>query len=473
VTFDKRRGAGRRDGRPLRFGAIALFILAVVSCSGGEGTEAQRRQQQTQPDRNAAAKDTPPRAPGGVLTGRDALGDWTTDAPGVRRRITTADLPRPFATRSVDNGPRLVARPAGAWPRVPVGFKVEEFASGLENPRLIRAAPNGDLFVAESRAGRVRVLRAAAGAGKPEASEVFASGLDRPFGIAFYPPGAEPQYVYVANTGSVVRFPYRGGDLKARGAAETVVPDIPGGGQLRGGGHWTRDVVFSRDGRKMFVSVGSQSNVWEGERANEERRADILEYNPDGTGGRVYAWGIRNAVGIAINPQTGELWASVNERDGLGDDLVPDYVTRVREGGFYGWPWFYLGPNQDPRHAGKRPDLRDKVIVPDVLLQSHSASLQMEFYTGAQFPQEYRGDAFASEHGSWNRARRTGYKVIRVPVRDDGTPTGEYEDFMTGFVTPEGDVWGRPVGVATGRDRALFVTDDGSNTVWRVSHQGQ
>jgi glucose/arabinose dehydrogenase len=464
--------AGRRDGRLLRVGAFALLILAVVNCSGGQDTEAQRPRQQQQPDRNVAAQSPAPRPPGGVLTGKEALGDWTTDAPGVRRRITTADLPRPYATRSVDNGARLVARPRDAWPQVPAGFKVEEFAAGLEDPRLIRAAPNGDLFVAESRAGKIRVMRAAAGAGRPEANEVFVSGLDRPFGIAFYPPGPDPQYVYVANTGSVVRFPYRGGDMRARGPAETVVPDIPGGGLLRGGGHWTRDVVFSRDGRKMFVSVGSQSNAWEGERANEERRANVLEYNPDGTGGRVYAWGIRNAVGLAVNPQTGELWASVNERDGLGDDLVPDYVTRVREGGFYGWPWFYLGPNQDPRHAGKRPDLRDKVIVPDVLIQSHSASLQMEFYTGTQFPSEYRGDAFASEHGSWNRARRTGYKVIRVPVRD-GAPTGEYEDFMTGFVTPEGDVWGRPVGVATGRDGALFVTDDGSKTVWRISYQGR
>src|SRR5918992_1189026 len=198
----------------------------------------------------------------------------------VRRRITVADLPKPYATESVDNGPRLVPRPADAWPKAPAGFKVEEFAAGLENPRLLRVAPNGDIFVAESRAGRVRVLRARDGAGKAEASEVFASDLDRPFGITFYPPGPDPQYVYVANTGSVVRFPYRNGDTKARGPAETVVPNIPGGGQLRGGGHWTRDVVFSKDGKRMFVSVGSRSNVWEGERANEERRACILEYNP-------------------------------------------------------------------------------------------------------------------------------------------------------------------------------------------------
>jgi glucose/arabinose dehydrogenase len=408
---------------------------------------------------------------GSTLRGQGALGDWTTDAPGVRRRITLADLPKPFATQSVENGPRLVKRPPNAWPQVPDGFKVEEFLTGLENPRLIRTAPNGDIFLAESRPGRIRVLRASNGS-RSDVNEVFVSGLNRPFGIAFYPLGPDPQFVYVANTDAVLRFPYRSGDLKARGKGEVVVPDIPGGGQLRGGGHWTRDLAFSLDGRKMFVSVGSHSNVHEDPKVNEERRATILEYNPDGTGFRLYATGIRNAVGIAIHPQTGELWASVNERDGLGDDLVPDYITRVKAGGFYGWPWFYLGPNQDPRHPGAHPELRNQVILPDVLLQSHSASLEMVFYTGKQFPSKYINTAFAAQHGSWNRARRTGYKLIYVPARN-GIPTGEYEDFMTGFVTPQGDVWGRPVGVALGKDGSLFVTDDGSNTIWRVSYQGR
>jgi glucose/arabinose dehydrogenase len=441
--------------------AVAAGAVAAACAFGGrEAVSGQRR----------AGEASPPL--GKVLTGQGAFGDWTTDAPGVRRHITVADLPRPYATRSVDAGSRVVPRPEGAWPKAPAGFKVEEFASGLENPRLIRAAPNGDLFVAESRPGRVRVLRGAGGASKAETSEVFAEGLRRPFGIAFYPPGDNPTHVYVANTDSVVRFPYRAGDLKARGAAEVVVRDLPGGGQLRGGGHWTRDIAFSLDGRRMFVSVGSLTNVWENPSANEERRATILEYKPDGTGERLYASGIRNAVGIAVHPRTGELWASVNERDGLGDDLVPDYVTRVREGGFYGWPWFYLGANPDPRHPGARPDLRGKVLTPDVLLQSHSASLEMAFYAGRQFPREYEGDAFAALHGSWNRAKRTGYKVVRVPLRD-GVPTGEYEDFLTGFVTPAGEVWGRPVGVAVGGDGALFVSDDGSNTVWRVSYAGR
>lgn len=408
-------------------------------------------------------------APPKILTGQGALGDWTTDAPGVRRRITLADLPPPFATKSVNNQPRVVKRPGGAMPKVPAGFQVEEFLAGLDNPRLIRTAPNGDVFLAESQPGRIRVLRFAEGASKPAVNEVFASDLHRPFGIAFYPPGPDPKYVYVGETGAVVRFAYKSGDLKAGGAKEVIVADIPSGaGRLGGGGHWTRDIAFSPDGKKMFVSVGSRSNVLENPSTNEERRACILEYNPDGTGMRIYASGIRNAVGIAVHPKTGELWASVNERDGLGDDLVPDYVTRVRDGGFYGWPWFYLGTTQDPRHPGAHPEMRSKVIAPDVLIQSHSASLEMVFYTGGQFPAEYSGDAFAAQHGSWNRQKRTGYKVIRIPVKD-GVPTGEYEDFLTGFVTPDANVWGRPVGVAVARDGSLLVTDDGGDRIWRIS----
>jgi len=455
--------------RFLYFPAIALLNVALLSACA-----AQQMRSENSAESNItsdATSDVASKPSNGVLTGKAALGDWRTDAPGVRRRITTADLPKPYDTRSVDNGPRRVARPADAWPKVPAGFKVEEFATGLSNPRLIRTAPNGDVFVAESYPGRIRVLRAADGASKPLVNEVFADGLNKPFGIAFYPLGQNPQFVYIANTDAVLRFPYRNGDLKARSKGEVIVPDLPGGGQLRGGGHWTRDVAFSKDGKKMFVSVGSHSNVYENPNENEDRRADILQYNPDGTGFRIYAAGIRNAVGISVHPQTGDLWASVNERDGLGDDLAPDYITRVKDGGFYGWPWFYIGANQDPRHKGAHAELRDKVIVPDVLLQSHSASLEMTFYTGQQFPKEYANDAFAAEHGSWNRARRTGYKLIRVPLKN-GVPTGEYEDFMTGFVTPEGDVWGRPVGVTVAKDGALLVSDDGSNTIWRISYQG-
>jgi glucose/arabinose dehydrogenase len=406
-----------------------------------------------------------------TLTGRSALGDWTTDAPGVRRKVTLEDLAKPYDTPSVENHPRIVRRPKGAWPKVPEGFVVTEFATKLIEPRVIVRAPNGDLFVAESRGNRIRLLRDADGDGKPEVNKVFATRLNRPFGIAFYPPGPEPKFIYVGNTDSVVRFPYQNGDTKASGKPETVIPNIPSGDEsVGGGGHWTRDLEFSPDGKTLYVSVGSRSNVDDDEREN--RRANILAFDPDGKHERVFASGIRNPVGLATNPKNGELWTSVNERDELGDNLVPDYITHVTEGGFYGWPWYYIGGNQDPRHAGKHPELKDKVIVPDVLLQSHMASLDLTFYVGDQFPAEYRNDIFASEHGSWNRARRAGYKVIRVPMRD-GKATGEFEDFLVGFVTKEGNVWGRPVGVAVAKDGSLMVTDDGSGTVWRVAFTGK
>ena len=416
------------------------------------------------------ARGTEPSA-GRTLTGKDALGDWTTDAPGVRRRVTTRELAKPYETPAIRNNPHIVPRPEGAWPKAPVGFEVTEFADRLEQPRGIVAAPNGDLFVSESSANRIRVLRDADGDGKPEVNEVFATGLKRPFGIAFYPLGAEPGYVYVGNTDSVVRFPYKNGDTKATGKAETIVKDIPSGNEdVGGGGHWTRDLEFSPDGKTLYVSVGSRSNFDDDKR--EARRANILAFDPDGKNERVFASGIRNPVGLATHPQTGELWTSVNERDGLGDNLVPDYITHVKEGGFYGCPWYYMGGNQDPRHAGKHPELKEKVIVPDVLLQSHMASLGIAFYDGEAFPQQYRNDAFAAEHGSWNRARRVGYKVIRVPTKD-GKATGEFEDFLVGFVTKDGDVWGRPVGVAVAKDGALMVTDDASGTVWRVAYTGK
>lgn len=402
-----------------------------------------------------------------LLTGEKAQGDWRTDAPGVRRKISLDDMPEPYATKSVDNGPKMVKRSEGASPKVPAGFKVNVFADDLKKPRQMAVAPNGDVFVAESRSDRVRVLRDSDGDGKADQSEIFADGLSQPFGIAFFPPGDKPTYVYVANTDSVVRFPYDTGDMKAKDDPVTLVDNISGGGQLRGGGHWTRDVVFSEDGQTMYVSVGSKSNVSDNEA--EQRRARIFSYTPDGKNEQVFATGIRNAVGLAINPETGALWASVNERDGLGDHLVPDYVSSIKKGGFYGWPWYYLGDHQDPRHEGKHPELKGKVIVPDVLLQSHTASLGMTFYTGDQFPAEYKNDAFAAQHGSWNRKHRTGYKVIQVPM-ENGKATGEYVDFLTGFVTDEGHVWGRPVAVREAKDGSLLVSDDGGDVIWRVSY---
>jgi len=455
-----------------------------------------------------------------TITGQAAFADYTQQKPGVRRKITVADLPEPKPSESVDNGPSLVQRPDGAWPIAPAGFTVQLYAGGdaatpmqrSENkkemhgptsgtfvmPRIIHAAPNGDLFVADSQAGSILVLRGVTATGKAANISTYATGLDHPFGIAFYPAGAHPQWIYVGNATTVVRFAYKSGDLKAANAPETIVPDLPGYAQLRGGGHWTRDVVFSADGTHMLVSVGSGSNADDVDtHPNEFHRADVLEYTPGGKFVEVYAYGIRNCVGEAINSVTGQLWCSTNERDALGNNLVPDYVTSVKEGGFYGWPWYYMGGHQDPRlpepcanGTGPNPqtvaltadqskecqrvNLASKVITPDVLVQPHMASLEMTFYPTRKstFPSQYDGDGFAAEHGSWNRANRGGYEVIRIPMQN-GKATGEYEDFLTGFVTADGQVWGRPVGVTVGHDGALYVTDDGSRSVWRVSYTGK
>ncbi len=425
-----------------------------------------------------------------VLSGSAVFADWRRDAPGVQRHLVPSDMPKPFASRSASNAPSVVDPPAGAWPRVPPGYRVARFATGLENPRMLRVAPNGDVFVAETTPGRIRVLRAADGAAQVERETVFAGDLDGPFGIAFYPPGPDPRWVYVATTNSVVRFAYRNGDLVAGGPPQVVVPQL----SETVGDHTTRDVQFSLDGRRMFVSVGSGSNAgadigrrsaaqirqWEAGRlvgaawGDEADRADVLAFDPSGQGRRIFADGIRNCVSLAVQPTTGALWCATNERDGLGDNLVPDYVTRVREGGFYGWPWYYIGANEDPRHAGERPDLAGRVSLPDVLLQPHSAPLGLAFYapavrTGAAtFSPDVVGDAFVALHGSWNRARRTGYKIVRVRLHD-GVPDGTYEDFLTGFVVDDDSVWGRPVGVAVAHDGALLVTEDANGTVWRVA----
>ena len=344
--------------------AIVGIFAAVISIHGLLGAAAFDA---SRPQRSASDA---------VLRGRDAFGDATIDHPGLRRLITLADLPAPYATTSADNGARMVARPNDAWPQAPAGFEVKLYATGLSEPRKIITAPNGDLFVVESRAGCVSVYRGAKSDGSFSQKEVFATGLSRPFGLAFFPSGADPKYLYVGNTASVVRFPYQNGDLKARGGPETIVPSLPSGTFVGGPGHWTRDVVFSKDNSKMFVAVGSYSNVNDDSR--EKRRADILEFNPDGSSEKIFASGIRNPVGLAIDPRTGDVWTSVNERDEIGDNLPPDYITHVAPGGFYGWPWFYIGPNEDPRHMGAHPDLKSKVIVPDVLIQAHSASLCLD-----------------------------------------------------------------------------------------------
>ena len=455
-----------------------------------------------------------------TITGKAAFAGYDQQKPGVRRKITVADLPEPNPSESVDNGPTVVPRPQNAWPLAPAGFTVQLYAGGdaakpmqraddvqkltvktsgtFVMPRIIHTAPNGDFFVADSQAGSVVILRGITPAGKAATISTYATNLDHPFGIAFYPKGPNPKWIYIGTATQVVRFPYHDGDLKAtKETPDIIVPDLPGYAQLRGGGHWTRDVVFSADDRKMLVSVGSGSNVDDPDTHPKEfHRADVLEYTPEGKFIEVYASGIRNCVGEAINPITGQLWCSTNERDNLGNHLVPDYVTSIKEGGFYGWPWYYMGGHQDPRlpqpcangtgpnlqaaaltadeaKSCKRVDLASKVLTPDVLVQPHMASLELTFYppTGT-FPKDYDGDGFAAEHGSWNRANRAGYEVIRIPMHD-GHAEGSYEDFLTGFVTKDGQVWGRPVGVATGKDGALYVTDDGTRSVWRVAYTGK
>jgi len=406
-----------------------------------------------------------------LLSGKAAMGDWTSDAPGVRRKITVQDLPAPSSNVLAINPPHVVGRPADAQLQVPAGFKIELYASGFRDPRFLLTAPNGDIFVTESRRNQIKVLRDTKGSGKPDLTEIFTErDLNKPFGIAFYPPGNDPQFLYVANTDGVIRFPYRNGDLKARGPAEKLGAHLSGGAaRLRSGGHWTRDIVFSPDGKKMYVSIGSRSN--DSDNAAEADRARIFEFKSDGSQQKVYAWGIRNAVGIAFRPGSDELWMSTNERDEIGEDLPPDYISSVRPAGFYGWPWFYIGNHVDPHHKGKHPELADKVIVPDVLMEAHSATLNLYFYTGDQFPAEYKGDIFATFHGSWNRKKRTGYKVVRVPFDPStGKPRGEYEDFVTGFVTPNGNVWGRPVGITVAKDGSLLFSEDGNGTIWRVSY---
>lgn len=429
----------------------------------------------------AAAED----GSGTLLKGKAAFGSWQQDKPGLRRLIKPQDLPP--VGKSTPNFSEVAPMPPGAKPRVPPGFLVEMVASGYAGPRAIRVAPNGDLFFADSASNSIHVLRVASGTASPTKNEVFASGLTQPFGIAFYPLGPNPEWVYVANSGGVVRFPYKNGDLIATGKPEQIV------GHIAWVHHWTRDIAFTPDGKRLLLSVGSGSNValdmfpepevkgglqawikseplgaaWD----TEERRADVLSYDPDGKNEKILATGLRNCAGIAIQPATGQPWCVVNERDELGDNTPFEYATAVKDSSFYGWPWYYIGSNEDPRHKGARPDLKGKVTVPDVLMQAHSAPLQIVFYEGNDFPASYKGSAFVALHGSWNRAERTGYKVVRLLFDSAGKPTGEYEDFLTGFVISDKQVWGRPVGVAVAKDGSLFVTEDGNGTIWRVSHQ--
>lgn len=364
-------------------------------------------------------------------------------------------LPAPYATKSAGNPSSVGSRPAGAQLQVPPGFRVTLYASNLEDPRNMALAPNGDLFVAETGAGRISILRDENRDGVVDRRFTFATELNDPFGLAFH-----GDALYVGNTDALVRFPYKSGQTAATGVPQRLAPLPPGG-------HSTRNVIFSGDGSKIYVAVGSASNI----NPDEPVRASIHEYNSDGTGRRIFASGLRNPVGIAWQPGTNTLWTAVNERDGLGDDLVPDYITDVKAGAFYGWPYSYFGQHEDPRRRGERPDLVAKAIVPAVPIQAHSAPLGLTFYDGKMFPPQYRGAAIVALHGSWNRAKLTGYKVISVPFRD-GKPAGGYDDLVAGWLPDENSrrVWGRPVGVLVLPDGSLLISDDGAGVIWRLTY---
>ena len=420
-------------------------------------------------------------------TGIDTA-DWRKDKPGRMHHIDVDNLPKPFDTPSVRNSPKSIDRPTGAELSLPAGFKVDVYATQLLGPRRMVEAANGQVLVTETRGGRVSLLQPAKD-GKSATSTVYVEGLKQPFGIALYPNAIKPQWLYVAETHRIIRYAYRTGDSKPRGEAEVIIASLPAGR-----GHFTRDLVFSPDGERMYVAVGSASNVaedlpkksvadaqaWETEHGlgaawdYEADRAAVLEYEVGSNKpGKTFATGIRNCVSLALQPKTHDLWCTTNERDLLGDDLVPDYSTRVKKGGFYGWPWYYLGNHEDPRLQGDRPDLAGKATMPDVLYQAHSAALNLTFYTSkakSAFPTEYIGDAFVALHGSWNRSFRTGYKIVRVHMKN-GVATGEYEDFMTGFIVDDGNVWGRPVATTVLHDGSLLVSDDGANQIYRVYYQ--
>ncbi len=376
--------------------------------------------------------------------------------------IKPQDLPKPFASESVNNSSRGVPQPKDAVLNVPKGFKINIFAEGnFRYPRWMALAPNGDVFVADSRANSIIVLRDKNKDGAAEERFTFAENLSQPFGMGF-----NGDWFYVANTDSVVRFKYKSGQTKAEGAPEKLIALTEGGYNQ----HWTRNIIFSPDGKKMYVSIGSSGNV---DVEKDERRAAVSEYNPDGTGYRLFASGMRNPIGLAFNPANNELWTAVNERDGLGDNLVPDYVSSVKDGAFYGFPYAYIGQNEEPRRKGENPEMVKKTIVPDVLVTSHSAALGITFYTGKMFPQEYQGDAFVALHGSWNRQPLTGYKIIRVRFKDGKLLGNSYEDFVSGWLPNESgsEVWGRPVGLLVNSDGSLLICDDGGKKIWRVSYQ--
>ncbi|MFQ5972213.1 MAG: PQQ-dependent sugar dehydrogenase [Alphaproteobacteria bacterium] len=382
--------------------------------------------------------------------------------PGQRFEVRPSDMPPPFATESARNPPRSIRLPRGTAPRVPPGFKANLFAEDLDHARWLAVAPDGAVFLAQSKPGVVTILRDTDGDGVADLIRPFVTGLARPHGLAFH-----QGQLYVADTKAVRRYPYESALDGPAGPAETVTP---GGALGSASGHWTRNIAFGPDGLRFFVAIGSAGNI----DVEPEPRATVQMFDKDGGGQKTFASGLRNPVGIAFYPGTDDLYVVVNERDGMGDELVPDYLTRIEDGDFFGWPYAYIGDNPQPRLAELRPDLVAASRVPDVLFRSHSAPLGLVFYDGEQFPQEYRGDAFVALHGSWNAAEPRGYMVVRVPFEDQ-RPLGHYEAFATGFWAEGRDrarVWGRPVGLAVARDGSLLIADDVGDRIWRVSFEG-
>ncbi|MFD2998880.1 PQQ-dependent sugar dehydrogenase [Pontibacter toksunensis] len=387
--------------------------------------------------------------------------------------ITTATnesliLPAPDTTHRAEKKSKTIGWPADKAPTAPAGFIVSRFATDLKHPRRIYIAPNKDIFIAESddeekSANQITLIRDTNNDGKPDTREVFLSGVKQPYGMLVL-----GDYFYVAMVDKVVRYPYKEGQTKMTAKGEQIL-SLPAGGYNH---HWTRNIIANPQGTKIYVSVGSASNVGEYGMKEEERRANILEINPDGTGEKIYASGLRNPVGMDWAPGTNVLWTAVNERDHIGDELVPDYLTSVKEGAFYGWPYSYYGQNIDPRRKGERPDLVQKAVVPDVSLGAHTASLGLAFYDGNTFPEKYKNGAFVGQHGSWNRSNFAGYKVVYVPFQN-GRPSGKPEDFLTGFIAnaDQNEVYGRPVGVEVMDNGALLVADDEAGIIWHVSAQ--
>jgi glucose/arabinose dehydrogenase len=399
----------------------------------------------------------------------------TTPADTISIKVEEVVLPEPYATKSVKNNSKVIGWGTDKMPTAPEGFMVNNYADSLDHPRWIYVAENGDVFIAESNsphsalekatgknksADRITLLRDANNDGIAETRTVFLKGLNKPFGMLII-----GDNFYVANTDGVVQYPYKAGSTSITAAGKKIV-SLPAGPR-----HWTRNIVTNAAKDKIYIAVGSSSNVAEDGIEKENRRACIIETNLDGTGEKIYASGLRNPVGMDWAPGTSTLWAAVNERDELGDELVPDYLTSVKEGGFYGWPYSYFGQHEDPRLKEKnQPDLVKKAIVPDVALGNHTASLGLAFYKAKSFPEKYRGGAFIGQHGSWNRSVLSGYKVVYVPFKN-GKPSGKMEDFLTGFIADnaKSEVYGRPVGVAVAKDGSVLVADDGANIIWKIS----